>query len=774
MSMAVTTSTPASLASCSPSFTHECDGNSYVNGICYQFNSNLEFTSNLFSDFQECTKNKVNLVFLFDGSQSMTNSDFDFNKKFIWNIMTNLQNSSIQFAAVQFSGTFRTVFNFKDYVSGSVKTKLFNEKHMKDLTNTYRAINYTLIEVFNVVSGADPEATKALVIITDGAPSDNNIDEIQRCEKAHISRFIIGVGNIVSLTELEYLASEPKDSNIFMIQNYKGLNKLLDKLQNKIYGIEGVKGRKFAEELSQSGFSAATDKDSLILGAVGANDWSGALYTVTGSKKTTEFKGIKLKNAAYNVVVGHKDGVSIVFSGAPRFDHRGQVTLFNKKTHEWEAVSSISGEQLEMEKVLEVCESPQGRFGMSLAAVADLNGDQLQDLAVGAPLEENQQGAVYIYLGNQESGIRPDYSQRIVASSISSSLQHFGLAMDGVMDMGQDGLTDIAVGAKGAVLLLKSRPVVSVSAKLSFSPSEISLTHFDCLSSLENPAERNELLNLTICFMMTETNKRKGEEKSRLNISWELSADTMRQDSRAFFMKNVTSSRNLVMSVSLDLGSSCSNQIVYMPVPFQMNCRNKSCVSDLQLDFSFINRTLLVVDQASFIIRVTLLNEGDDSFNTSVVSNLGLKGLPVSVSFRMPSETTVNYHKLQNFTITVSKNLTACNITPLDQHDMTVKVELVIPPDIVAIRAIGGVVGLLLLLFLFILLWKCGFFKGKHHAVCEEETENQIERKEEGCDAEAEGETEESVSTAEEKPFIPAAVNEVSENEKQENGEVEM
>ncbi|KAF4075582.1 hypothetical protein AMELA_G00235910 [Ameiurus melas] len=53
-------------------------------------------------------------------------------------------------------------------------------------------------------------------------------------------------------------------------------------------------------------------------------------------------------------------------------------------------------------------------------------------------------------------------------------------------------------------------------------------------------------------------------------------------------------------------------------VPFQINCRNTSCVSDLQLDFKFLN-TLLVVDQASFIVHVTLLNKGDDLFNTSVV-----------------------------------------------------------------------------------------------------------------------------------------------------------
>lgn len=47
-----------------------------------------------------------------------------------------------------------------------------------------------------------------------------------------------------------------------------------------------------------------------------------------------------------------------------------------------------------------------------------------------------------------------------MASSISKELQHFGLAIDGVMDMGQDGLTDIAVGAQGTVVLLKYEKLI--------------------------------------------------------------------------------------------------------------------------------------------------------------------------------------------------------------------------------------------------------------------------------------------------------------------------
>ncbi|MCI4394074.1 hypothetical protein PGIGA_G00165030 [Pangasianodon gigas] len=285
------------------------------------------------------------------------------------------------------------------------------------------------------------------------------------------------------------------------------------------------------------------------------------LYEVTGSESginETEIKDVNLNKDSYNgysVVVGQRDRVSLVFSGAPRSNHSGQVTMFKKMTHKWEAMSNISGEQigsyfggsvcvldlnsdsntdflvvgaplyykphpqregriyiyrltqqLKLEKELDICESAQGRFGMTLAAVADLNGDQLQDLAVGAPLEDNQKGAIYIYLGNHEHGIRPNYSQRIAASSISKQLQHFGLAIDGVMDMGQDGLTDIAVGAQGIVLLLKTRPVVSISAKLSFSPSEISLNNFDCLGSSENAFP---VIALNTCFSMTENTNSK-------------------------------------------------------------------------------------------------------------------------------------------------------------------------------------------------------------------------------------------------------------------------
>lgn len=39
------------------------------------------------------------------------------------------------------------------------------------------------------------------------------------------------------------------------------------------------------------------------------------------------------------------------------------------------------------------------RLGSSMAEIGDMNGDGLRELVVGAPLEDDHQGAVYVFYG---------------------------------------------------------------------------------------------------------------------------------------------------------------------------------------------------------------------------------------------------------------------------------------------------------------------------------------------------------------------------------------
>uniref|UniRef100_A0AAZ3PDL0 VWFA domain-containing protein n=1 Tax=Oncorhynchus tshawytscha TaxID=74940 RepID=A0AAZ3PDL0_ONCTS len=696
---------------CSPGLAHECDGNSYLNSICYQFNSQLQITSNFTPAFQECTKKIVDLVFLFDGSGSMTKDEFDKNKGFIINIMTTLKNSSIKFAAVQFSSIARTVFNFNDYQEGRALTNLWKEKHMSNLTNTHQAIDFLLKNIFeNQAAGATADATKVLVIITDGNPSDTDkrFNSINGSDDKNIIRFVIGVKN-VDLTKLKSLASKPKENNTFLIQDYDGLKGILDNLQKKIFNIEGSKtalAGNLTKEMSQSGFSAVYD--TLVLGSVGSNNWRGSLFETEGQRsEEREIQDPTLDKDSYmgySVAVGKKNQNLLYFTGAPRSEHMGRILLFNKVNNNWTVAQRLSGEQmgsyfgaelcsvdidsdgntdfllvgapmfhqppregriyvytltdkLELRMERNVSVMAQGRFGSSISSLTDLNGDGLKDVAVGAPLEDNHRGAVYIYLGEKLKGIRPEFSQRISAAMMRSKLQFFGQTIDGKMDLGEDGLTDIVVGTRGTVVVLRSRPVLSVSAHLHFHPSEISTDNFDCLAK----ETISPVVTLTACFNMAEATKSKAVVLSAgMNVSYTLDVDPVRQRSRAFYNDTNKGARSLLSTVELRKERTCFNHSVYMTqcvidtlspiiiqlkfsqsqsqqegctailntdshtkavveVPFEKNCKeNETCLAELEVDFNFITSTLLVVDQSYFNVTIRLSNHGDDSYNTSL------------------------------------------------------------------------------------------------------------------------------------------------------------
>lgn len=117
-----------------------------------------------------------------------------------------------------------------------------------------------------------------------------------------------------------------------------------------------------------------------------------------------------------------------------------------------------------------------------MAAAPDLNHDGFADLLVGAPLEDEHRGAIYVYHGDgihinhnyKQVHITEGYvhslppavwkdasncvfasSQRISGSSISPTLRYFGRSLSARLDLDGDELIDLAVGAQGSAVLLR-------------------------------------------------------------------------------------------------------------------------------------------------------------------------------------------------------------------------------------------------------------------------------------------------------------------------------
>ncbi|XP_075439303.1 integrin alpha-X-like, partial [Ascaphus truei] len=90
---------------------------------------------------------------------------------------------------------------------------------------------------------------------------------------------------------------------------------------------------------------------------------------------------------------------------------------------------------------------PFGHFGSAISLLPDLTGDQIPDLAVGAPCEDQNMGALYIFSG-QGGSFRASYIQRIPGIWVSEGIMFFGVSVSGNMDLTQDGLPDLTVGAQ--------------------------------------------------------------------------------------------------------------------------------------------------------------------------------------------------------------------------------------------------------------------------------------------------------------------------------------
>ncbi|KAK1344504.1 hypothetical protein QTO34_013201 [Cnephaeus nilssonii] len=399
-------------------------------------------------------------------------------------------------------------------------------------------------------------------------------------------------------------------------------------------------------------------------------------------------------------------GVQSLVLGAPRHQHTGKAVIFTQAAGQWRPKAEVPGTQIGSYFGASLCSvdvdrdgsstwsssglpittsrpggagclcapcpggarwqcqavlrgeqgHPWGRFGAALTALGDVNGDKLTDVAIGAPGEQENRGAVYLFHGTSGLGVSPSHSQRIAGSQLSPRLQNFGQSLSGGQDLTQDGLADLAVGSRGHVLLLRSRPVLGVGVAIRFAPSEVGQAEYQCLEEVPSPLGAG---SATICFTIHKSSPDQlGDVQS--SVRYDLALDPGRLTPRAVFeeTKNWTLTRRKI----LGLGEHCETLKLFLPdcvedvvspiilrvsfslvgqpipssqnlrpvlavgsqdlftasLPFEKNCgQDHLCEGDLNVHLSFSGLQALVVGSSPELnVTVAVWNEGEDSYRT--------------------------------------------------------------------------------------------------------------------------------------------------------------
>ncbi|XP_066464808.1 integrin alpha-10 isoform X1 [Eleutherodactylus coqui] len=474
----------------------------------------------------------------------------------------------------------------------------------------------------------------------------------------------------------------------------------------------------FELEMSQVGFSIHILEDGILFGTVGAYDWDGAVLKETRNSRIMplrsafekEFPVKMKKHAAY---LGYtvssitlRSGKTMYIAGAPRFKHKGKVIVFDMSRKGNVIISqALVGEQIGSYFGSEVCpldvngdgatdvllvaapmflghhnketgrvyiyrvgqvtltlngtlhsdrKVQDSRFGYAMASAPDLNHDSFNDVVVGAPLEDNHRGAVYIYHGYRNT-VLPAYKQRIDSASFHHGLTYFGRSVSAQMDLDGDGLGDLTVGSQGAVVMLRSRSIVRVNATLQVNPTSINLLQKNCLRQ----GKESVCLNITVCFSVN--SKSPGKWDSRFGLHYNLSLDDRKVTPRAVFDENfqkLLSKRIRVTTgkvTCMDLGFHVIDTVDYLRpigvhlrfnlsdtesspvlddrcptsvkrlVPFFKDCgEDNECITDIslraQMDINGTRDRPTVIrrEQKKVSVEIELENRRENSYNTSL------------------------------------------------------------------------------------------------------------------------------------------------------------
>uniref|UniRef100_A0A8C7R3P9 Integrin subunit alpha 1 n=1 Tax=Oncorhynchus mykiss TaxID=8022 RepID=A0A8C7R3P9_ONCMY len=577
MGTTLVTNPQGGFLACGPQYGYMCGQQTYISGVCTNVSSTFQVLNSFAPAVQECAK-ELDIVMVLDGSNSIWpwTSIIDFLVKFLKNIEIGAKLSQVGIVSYGEEVTHNvnlSQFDTTQSLLAKVK-KLPQQTGFK--TMTALGIDTARKEAFTVERGARPGVKKVMIIVTDGESHDfYNLDKvIKECEEDDIERFGIAVLGDYNrnnrsikevkkfIEEIQSISSDPVGDHFFNVSDEFALLNIVDALGSRIFALEG-----------RMTPSLITFYEGVMLGAVGAYEWNGTsastpngeLY-ITGAPRynhtgrvivykldgeiitvTQVLKGEQIGSYFGSVLqtvdVDQDSYTDILLVGAPMFmgperEEQGQVYVYklNEGLFEHQTTLKPDNQTCCTSAHSNGCtiiniNGPCGaRFGTAIAEVSDLDLDGNRDVAIGAPLENDHKGAVYVYHGAKKT-IKEKYVQRIPGPGDGVKTKFFGQSIHGVMDLNGDGIIDITIGGLGGASLFWSKDVAELYANMTFDPNKINLQQpsEDCVLG-----ERATVCVKTrVCFSYSVKSEK---DHTNLAIKYNLTLDSLRAKSRAAFV----------------------------------------------------------------------------------------------------------------------------------------------------------------------------------------------------------------------------------------------
>ncbi|PSN55210.1 hypothetical protein C0J52_00626 [Blattella germanica] len=398
----------------------------------------------------------------------------------------------------------------------------------------------------------------------------------------------------------------------------------------------------------EAGFTAHFPKDSkdLILGAPGVFDWKGAIirykpgpnsrYEKAEIPSTHHTKGLYDNNyLGYSLSSGkffRNDPKTYYVSGAPRAsDYKGQVLFFE--------FPDDLAQGLVIKLIREGTQ--MGEYFGGALCVADVNGDGLDDLIVGAPQHSlrtqnaaqslGDEGRIYVYV-NDDKGM----TEVTANTHIMGRRKHgarFGTAIANIGDLNFDGFEDVAVGAfeSGHAVLLRAHPIITFHSSLS--------------ADVKRIVEKTKSFVVRACLAYSGAYAPESVEST-----WSLKVDSTTNYGRGIIASNGQSSIDDVKDPSKPIDILMNYDLKYNPadqkpnpnpggkdgfcrdcpvvdifhsksrtlrVPFETGCKTDVCSPDLSVNVKFTDvqdEGLILGVQQTLEMVVEILNKGDPAY----------------------------------------------------------------------------------------------------------------------------------------------------------------